>query len=101
MQDLMKAIRLHTGLSQQEFADKLGVTFATINRWENSKATPNKLAQAKLYEFCKENAIPVYKMTIQRILDEVNSLELKDNRLILFHGSKSGIQGKNKRNGCV
>ena len=51
----MKTIRLHAGLSQQEFAEKLEVSFATIQRWENTKATPSKLTQTKLYEFCKEN----------------------------------------------
>ena len=93
MQNIIKSIRLHAKLSQQELADKLGVTFATINRWENAKATPNKLAQTKLYEFCKENDIPVYEMTLRRIHSEANSLELKDNRVLLFHGSKSGIEG--------
>ena len=32
-------------------------------------------------------------MTIQRIQDEVNSLEMDEDRLILYHGSKSGIEG--------
>lgn len=94
MQELLKNIRKFKGLSQQEFSEKLGVTFATINRWENGKTTPNKLAQTKLYDFCKENNIPVYDMTIQRIQDEVNSLEMDEDRLILYHGSKSGIEGK-------
>lgn len=40
------------------------------------------------------NDIPVAEMTIQRIHDEAASLDIKDNRLILFHGSKSGIRGK-------
>ncbi len=60
MQNMVKNIRLYVGLSQMDFAEKLGVTFATINRWENSKVSPNKLAQIRLYEFCKENAVPVW-----------------------------------------
>lgn len=94
MQVLIKKIRQFAGLSQQEFGEKLGVTFATINRWENGKATPNKLAQTKLYDFCKESNIPVYDMTIQRIQDEVKSLEIDEGRIILYHGSKSGIKGR-------
>jgi transcriptional regulator with XRE-family HTH domain len=94
MQVLIKKIRQFAGLSQQEFGEKLGVTFATINRWENGKATPNKLAQTKLYDFCKESSIPVYDMTIQRIQEEANSLEIDEGRIILYHGSKSGIKGK-------
>lgn len=94
MQVLIKKIRQFAGLSQQEFGEKLGVTFATINRWENGKATPNKLAQTKLYDFCKESNIPVYDMTIQRIQDEVKALEIDEGRIILYHGSKSGIKGR-------
>lgn len=94
MHNLIKAIRLHAGLNQQEFAKKLEVSFATVNRWENTKATPNKLAQTKLYEFCKENNIPVAEMTLQRIHHEAASLNVKDDRIILYHGSKSGIRGK-------
>ena len=93
MQVLIKRIRQFAGLSQQEFSEKLGVTFATINRWENGKATPNRLAQTKLYDFCKEGNIPVYDMTIQRIQDEVKSIEVEEGRTILYHGSKSGIKG--------
>lgn len=94
MHNLIKAIRLHAGLNQQEFAKKLEVSSATVNRWENTKAAPNKLAQTKLYEFCKENNIPVAEMTLQRIHHEAASLNVKDDRIILYHGSKSGIRGK-------
>lgn len=94
MQDLIKKIRTEAGLSQQELADKLGVTFATINRWENGRAVPNKLAQTKLYDYCKENAISVYEMTIQRIKEEAQKVQLAENRMILYHGSKSGIRGR-------
>lgn len=94
MNALIKAIRNHTGLSQQELAERLGVTFATINRWENAKAAPNRLAQSKLYDFCKEMNIPVYDMLIQKIWDEANALQISDDRIVLFHGSKSGIAGR-------
>lgn len=38
----IKHIRKQMGLSQQAFAEALGVSFATINRWENGKAVPQK-----------------------------------------------------------
>ena len=94
MNTLIKKIRSHAGLSQQELAEWLGVTFATINRWENAKAVPNRMAQTKLYDFCKEQAIPVYDFLIQRIWDEANAIQSDDNRTIFFHGSKSGIVGR-------
>ena len=38
----IKSLRLKLGYSQQEFAAALGVSFATVNRWENGKAKPQK-----------------------------------------------------------
>ncbi|TQE99929.1 MAG: helix-turn-helix transcriptional regulator [Spiribacter salinus] len=32
------------GLTQEKLAAKLGVTFASVNRWENGKAKPSPLA---------------------------------------------------------
>jgi len=94
MNYLIKAIRNYVNLSQQELADKLGVTFTTINRWENSKAIPNKLAQNKLYNFCKENHIPCCDMLIKKIQEDARAFKTTEDELILFHGSKNGIVGK-------
>lgn len=38
----IKDVRSQMGLTQQAFAELLGVTFATINRWENGKAKPQR-----------------------------------------------------------
>src|SRR5436190_21812215 len=38
----IKEIRGQLGLSQEAFAAALGVSFATVNRWENDKAKPQK-----------------------------------------------------------
>ena len=69
MQILIKQIREHLNISQTELAEQLNVTFATVNRWENGRAVPNKLAQTKLYDICKENDVPVYDITLNRIAD--------------------------------
>ena len=94
MKELIKQIREHLDMSQTEFAERLNVTFATVNRWENGRAIPNKLAQSTLYEICKENSVPVYDITLNRIANATNSISLSNNRIILFHGSKSGIEGR-------
>lgn len=44
----IKQIRINLGLSQQDFAGMLGVSFATVNRWENGKARPQKDRLARL-----------------------------------------------------
>ena len=38
--DQIKQIRRQLKMSQQAFASALGVSFATVNRWENDKAKP-------------------------------------------------------------
>lgn len=93
MQKLIKKIRLHINMNQIEFADKLNVAFATVNRWENGRALPNKLAQSKLYDLCKEYNVPVYDMVIEKINAVAKNIVLEKGRVLLYHGSKSGIEG--------
>ncbi len=50
--ELVKEVRRQLGISQEELAHELGVSFATINRWENGKTTPFKLARAQFNSFC-------------------------------------------------
>ena len=40
--EAIKDLRTQLGMSQQAFAAALGVSFATVNRWENGKAKPQK-----------------------------------------------------------
>ncbi len=41
---LIQEIRQSMGLTQEEFAIIIGVTFPTVNRWENGHTKPSKLA---------------------------------------------------------
>ena len=50
---LVREIRDRTGLTQEKFAAKLGVTFPTINRWENGRAKPSPLAMQKIEELLR------------------------------------------------
>ena len=94
MQTLIKQIRTYLNISQTEFAEQLNVTFATVNRWENGRAVPNKLAQSKMYDLCKEKSVPVYDMTLKKIFKAAKTIKPETNRVLLYHGSKSGIEGK-------
>lgn len=94
MRELMKQIRSAADMSQKELAEYMGVTFATVNRWENSKATPNRIAQEKLYELCQMRSIPLYDYILKKIEAEVAALHIPKERLVLYHGSKAGIEGK-------
>jgi DNA-binding transcriptional regulator YiaG len=50
--DQVKGIRQQLELSQEELAHALGVSFATVNRWENGKTAPSKLAQISFENYC-------------------------------------------------
>ncbi len=93
MEIIIKQIRNHLNMTQTDFANWLGVSFATVNRWENGHAVPNKLAQTKLYEVCSEKKIPVYEMILDKIKQATDNISLEQNRILLYHGSKSGIVG--------
>ena len=55
---LVKEIRKQLSLSQEDLARELGVSFATVNRWENNKVKPSKLAKLKfLVESSREGAL--------------------------------------------
>lgn len=93
MQSLLKDIRAGLGLSQAELAERLNVSFATVNRWENGHAVPNKLAQTALYDLCKEKNVSVYDMTLKRIAMVAENVKRENGRMLLYHGSKAGIEG--------
>jgi putative transcriptional regulator len=50
----VRELRKRTGLTQEKFAAKLGVTFPTINRWENGRAKPSPLAMQKIEELLRK-----------------------------------------------
>ena len=88
MKELIKAIRSAANMNQEQFASALGTTPLSINRWENGKTMPNRMAQTQLYNFCKERELDVVEII-------VNAKEYTDenNKLVLYHGSKKGIDG--------
>lgn len=89
MDKLIKVIRQSAGMNQEQFAKVLGTTALSINRWENGKTQPNKMAQTQLFEFCKKNNIDLFDYIAKQVKRDAD-----DNRLIVYHGSKKGITGK-------
>ena len=51
----IKTIRQQLGLSQEELAHKLGVSFTSVNRWENGQTKPSKLAKKQIDILCKKS----------------------------------------------
>ena len=54
---LIKALRESMILSQEEFAKYLGVSFATVNRWEKGHHEPTYAAKRKIIALCKKHNI--------------------------------------------
>lgn len=53
----IKRIRQRSFLTQQEFANLIGVSFSTVNRWESGRSKPNLKAMKSINIFCANNNI--------------------------------------------
>jgi putative transcriptional regulator len=51
---LVTVLRRQLALSQEDLARQLGVSFATVNRWEKGHSKPSRLARAQLNAFCEQ-----------------------------------------------
>jgi len=51
---LVKELRARLGLTQEQFAQKVGVTFSSVNHWENGKRTPQPFLIQRLVEMKEE-----------------------------------------------
>ena len=51
----IRAIRQKCFFSQETFAKELGVSFATVNRWESGKTKPTYKTMKLINEFCKNH----------------------------------------------
>jgi len=61
-QKAVKELRDKLIMTQQELAVVLGVSFASINRWETGVNKPTTIAKRKIVELCKENNIKLEDM---------------------------------------
>ena len=51
---MIRKLRATLGLTQVQFAAKLGVTWSTVNRWENGRGKPSPLARQHIEELLCE-----------------------------------------------
>lgn len=84
--EMIKEIRSRLDLSQIEFAKKLGVSFATVNRWEKEHCEPSRIAINAVKRLCANHEIDFSHYEGNRTISS-------DEMITLFHGSKSGIHG--------
>lgn len=55
--DIVKKIRLSLCLSQMAFSKQIHVSFSTVNRWENGRTQPNKIAIIMLIDLCQQKQV--------------------------------------------
>ena len=53
----LRAIRAKLDLTQEQLAERLGVSFASVNRWEGGAATPQKASQEAIAALAAEAAV--------------------------------------------
>ena len=59
---IIKRIRETLLVTQVELAEMLGVSFATVNRWEKGHHQPTMTQKRKIKQFCEKHKI---SMTIE------------------------------------
>ena len=51
---MIRNLRAKIGLTQEQFAAQVGVTWSTVSRWENGRGTPSPLAMRRIEELTRE-----------------------------------------------
>ena len=53
----VRCVRDKLSISQEDLARALNVSYATVNRWENTKTNPSRMAKAAFNDFCEKHDI--------------------------------------------
>ncbi len=78
-EDYSKKIRELRGklaLSQERFAELLGVSFATVNRWENGQSRPAKLAWMQILKVERDGAIQTGEEMINTVPQNMTPMRM-------------------------
>lgn len=55
----VKTVRVLLQLTQTELAEQIGISYATVSRWERENRTPHLAMIGKFYSFCMRNGIEI------------------------------------------
>lgn len=70
MKDIVKALRTKSGLSQSKFAAFLGVSVASLRRWEAGAASPSPMAKEKI-----EAAVQLSEEELLKLCNQIKNNE--------------------------
>ena len=76
LSEIIKELRAKLGLTQEQFAAEVGVTFSTVNRWENGRGTPSPLALRRIKELRKQ--VGNMKESKGRDLGHISNFSLRE-----------------------
>lgn len=85
----MRSIREILGLTQSDFADKIGVEQVTISRNELGKTEPTAKLLESVYAFAFSRNIKINRLKEMLWRDNLSKYDK-----LLFHGAKSKIEGE-------
>jgi DNA-binding transcriptional regulator YiaG len=57
LSEKVRYVREQLKISQEDLARCLNVSYATINRWENAKTKPTRMALAVFFDYCDKHGI--------------------------------------------
>ena len=87
-EDLQK-VKVLLKYTNEELASEIGVNRVTLSRWLKQENVPNSLTLNKIYSYIYNKGI-----YLNLIDEELYKTQSSNNNMILFHGSKNGIEGK-------
>ncbi len=90
--DKVKYVRRRLNLSQNELAQKLGVDYCTVNKWENGKYKPQPEKERIFNNLCEECNINFNELT-----SAVTELESLGTELSVLEEQKALIQEQIKQ----
>lgn len=76
--EIIKNIRSRLNLNQSELADMLGVSFATVNRWENGRCEPSQIAVNAIKHLCANSKIDFSQFEGNHIIEMNEIVTLYD-----------------------
>lgn len=76
-------------ITDEKLSSELLISRSTLNRWINGKSKISNRSIKDIYEYIYSKNIDVNKIKSQLYLEEYS----KENEIVLFHGSKTGIDG--------
>lgn len=68
--DLVRETRQHLGLTQEEFALQLGVSYQSVNRWENGRTKPLPIVVNLIKQILRSTSNQGFELLLKYFADD-------------------------------